>query len=102
MDEAPQIGTPDLIAKAASDPAAREQLRRLLEPHLAEAVEALREKWQVPTSRKKELIGVGIQPFEQAFAIFIKDPENLKQDAQYFLQYYLWWMRQAIVRHLEI
>ncbi|ESY55988.1 hypothetical protein X744_22435 [Mesorhizobium sp. LNJC372A00] len=52
-------------------------------------------------SRKDELVEIGMNPFEDVFSIFIKDPENLSKTPEYFFQYYRWWMRQTLTRYLN-
>lgn len=90
-----------LAAASVSDPLARAELRAALLPHVTEATRQLIRKRSIADVREKELIAVGMEPFDQVFNVYLKNGHQDEAQEGHFFEYYLWWMRQAIVAYLS-
>lgn len=91
----------ELVRKAAVDPAPRQILREELRPHVIRAVGEFMRSWNVPKERERELIEVGMEPFDRVFGIYLKNAQDRDTEEGHFYAYYLWWMRKAISEHLH-
>lgn len=90
-----------LVQKAAVSAAARERLRAELLPYVTRATREFMRSRNIPERREAELIGVGMEPFNRVFNIYLKNAGDCYEDEGHFYQYYIWWMRQAIVAYLK-
>ena len=90
-----------LVRDATVNPAARQQLKQELLPHVILATKELMQKRSIPESREQELIEVGMAPFDRVFNIYLKNSSDHNEYEGHFYSYYRWWMRKAIFEHLH-
>ena len=58
------------------------------------------QRWNIPARREHELVAVGMDCFDRVLAIYEKNGRDQARNREHFYDYYIWWMRQAIVEHL--
>jgi hypothetical protein len=90
-----------LVQAAVTDRGNRALLREKLRPHVASATEMLRKARGISPDQQEILTDIGMQSFEKAFNIYLKNLHHLRDEEGHFYAYYLWWARQAVVEHLE-
>lgn len=90
-----------LVREAAVSEAARAHLKTSLLPHVVEATRAFMQSRDIPSSQEHTLVEAGMAPFEQVFSIYLKNAGDRDTEEGHFYRYYIWWMRQAIVKHLS-
>jgi hypothetical protein len=91
----------DLVDDAAIDPQAREALRFELITYVTNATREFMKERGLEENRESELVDVGMSVFDHVFNIYLKNNSGNGKDKGYFFKYYVWWMRQAIVAHLQ-
>lgn len=95
------ISERQLVRKAATDPSSRQQLQKELLPYIVRATKEFIKSRNIPEQRESELVEVGMKPFDQVFNIYLKNSGDRNEGEGHFYAYYIWWMRQAIVTHLQ-
>lgn len=95
------ISERQLVREAAVNPSARQRLKEELLPYVERAAGAFMKSRNIPESRERELVEIGMMPFEQVFNIYLKNAGDHNEEEGHFYTYYIWWMRQAIVAHLQ-
>ncbi|HXW21299.1 MAG TPA: hypothetical protein VEK14_00145 [Rhodomicrobium sp.] len=92
----------ELVRAAALDPCAREQLRLRVGLYVERKITELIDEGRIPQGFEAELIEVGTNPFDVVFNIYLKNARYIDEKEEgHFLDYYTWWMRQAVFAHLE-
>ena len=94
------ISERQLVREAAVNPSARQQLKKELLPYVADATKKLMQKRGIPKHLERELIEVGMAPFDRVFNIYLKNASGRVEEEGFFYKYYIWWMRKAIFEHL--
>lgn len=91
-----------LVREAAVNRASRIKLRQELLSYVERATQEFMQSRNISNDRERELVEVGMKPFDRVFNIYIKNAgENMTQDEGHFYAYYIWHMRQEIVAFLE-
>ncbi len=95
------ISERQLVREATINQTARQQLRGELLPYVMRATREFMQSRNIPQHRERELVEIGMMPFDHVFNIYIKNGGDQDKEEGHFYAYYIWWMRQAIVAHLK-
>ena len=89
-----------LVRAAATDSSARQILKQRLSEHVEQATREFMRLRQIPETRTRELLNVGMAPFDSVFKRYLKAGRIEDAEEGHFYSYYMWWMRQALVTYL--
>ncbi|OYV83069.1 MAG: hypothetical protein B7W96_00815 [Parcubacteria group bacterium 37-58-5] len=96
------ISERQLVREAAVNPTARQQLKQELLPYVVHATKKFMQSRRIQEHRERELVEVGMMPFDRVFGIYLKNAGDRDEEEGHFFAYYIWWMRQAIAAHLQM
>ncbi len=91
----------ELEKRAAMEPAAREELRKVVMVTALYQAQGVIEALKLDKSREKELASIGMTAFDKAFYHYMKYGHITENTDYTFSEYFGWWARQAIVSYIE-
>ena len=57
--------------------------------------------WQMDKKKQNYLTDIGMQSFETAFKVYVKNDHHLLDKKEHFPKYFRWWARQAMAKHFS-
>jgi hypothetical protein len=91
-----------LVKAASSDASTREQLRKALRLYITPLISEFARRHHLTEFNRAELIEIGMSPFDRVFNIYLENGWQIcEKSGGHFYRYYVWWMRQEVVKAVK-